>query len=58
MILTEIPYCSADDPQTLIKDLQTSFDINVIGVINTVNTFVPLLRKGQEKKVFTLSTGT
>ena len=43
--------CSADDPQTLIKDLQVSFEIN------TVNSFIPLLRKGQEKKVFTLSTG-
>ena len=49
--------CSADDPQTLIKDLQTSFDVNVIGVINTVNSFIPLLREGREKKVFTLSTG-
>ncbi|KAF6224741.1 hypothetical protein HO133_009934 [Letharia lupina] len=47
----------ADDPQTLIKDLQVSFEINVIGVINTVNTFIPLLRRGREKKVFTLSTG-
>ncbi|CAF9927542.1 MAG: hypothetical protein ALECFALPRED_003738 [Alectoria fallacina] len=47
----------AHDPQILIKDLQVSFEVNVIGPINTVNTFIPLLRKGQEKKVFTLSTG-
>lgn len=26
-------------------------------MINTVNTFIPLLRKGKAKKVFTLSTG-
>lgn len=58
MILTELMHCSSDDPQTLIEDLQGSFDINVIGVIKTVNTFIPLLRKGQEKKVLTLSTGT
>ena len=57
MILTRPSNCSADDPQTLIKDLQISFDVNVIGVINTVNVFVPLLRQGREKKVFTLSTG-
>ena len=57
MILTRPSRCSADDPQTLIKDLRASFETNVIGVINTVNTFIPLLRKGQEKKVFTLSTG-
>lgn len=56
-ILTRAPYCSAHDPQILIKDLQVSFEVNVIGPINTVNTFIPLLRKGQEKKVFTLSTG-
>ncbi|KAL9063503.1 MAG: hypothetical protein Q9161_009432 [Pseudevernia consocians] len=47
----------ADAPQTLNKDLQNCFEVNVIGVINTVNAFIPLLRKGREKKVFTLSTG-
>ena len=56
-MLTIILRCSADDPETLIKDLQSSFDVNVIGVINTVNAFIPLLLKGQEKKVFALSTG-
>ena len=29
----------------------------MVGVIKTVNTFIPLLLKGREKKVFTLSTG-
>lgn len=48
---------SANDPQTLIKDLQTIFEVNVIGVINTVNASVPLLRKGREERVSTLSTG-
>ena len=57
MILTRPSHHSANDPQTLIKDLQTSFDINVIGVINTINVFIPLLRRGRGKKVFTLSTG-
>ena len=41
----------------MIDDLQISFDVNVVGVIKTVNTFIPLLLKGREKKVFTLSTG-
>ena len=49
--------CSADDPETLTKDLQVSFDANVIGVIKTINAFIPLVQKGREKKVFTLSTG-
>ena len=48
---------SADDSKTLVKDLQANFDTNVIGVINTVSAFIPLLRNGQEKKVLTLSTG-
>ncbi|KAL8888581.1 MAG: hypothetical protein Q9215_004003 [Flavoplaca cf. flavocitrina] len=47
-----------DDPDTLAKDLTTSFTTNVVGVIQTINVFVPLLRKGTEKKVLTLSTGT
>lgn len=57
MTLMNIPSNSDDDPQTLVKDLQSSFDVNVIGVIKTVNTFLPLLRKGHEKKVFALGTG-
>ena len=54
--LTKPSQCSADEPQTLIQELQTTFDVNVIGVINTVNTFISLLRKGQEKKVLTISS--
>ena len=41
----------------MTEDLQISFDVNVVGVIKTVNAFIPLLLKGREKKVFTLSTG-
>lgn len=57
MILIRRSRLSTEDHQTLIKDLQVSFEVNVVGVINTVSTFIPLLRKGHEKKVFTLSTG-
>ena len=39
------------------EDLHLSFDVNVVGVIKTVNTFIPLLLKGREKKVFSISTG-
>lgn len=31
--------------------------VNVIGVIHTVNAFLPLLRNGNVKKVISLSTG-
>ncbi|KAL8838503.1 MAG: hypothetical protein Q9176_005055 [Flavoplaca citrina] len=40
------------------KTLGDFFTTNVVGVIQTINVFVPLLRKGTEKKVLTLSTGT
>lgn len=46
-----------DDYAALDEDLQTSFNTNVIGVINTINTFLPLIKKGGTKKVITLSTG-
>lgn len=31
--------------------------MNVLGVIYTINTFLPLIRKGTAKKVLTLSSG-
>ncbi|TFY50975.1 hypothetical protein EVJ58_g10805 [Rhodofomes roseus] len=40
----------------LAKDLRDSFEVNVIGVIQTVNAFLPLIRKGTMKKVLTLSS--
>lgn len=48
---------SNEDPDTLAEDLATSFNTNVIGVIQTINVFVPLIRKGTDKKVLILSTG-
>ncbi|KDQ63092.1 hypothetical protein JAAARDRAFT_29089 [Jaapia argillacea MUCL 33604] len=41
----------------LADDLRQNFEVNVIGVINTINAFLPLLRKGNLKQVITLSTG-
>ncbi|KZV87733.1 NAD(P)-binding protein [Exidia glandulosa HHB12029] len=43
--------------QELIDDFKLSFETNVIGPVLTINAFLPLLRKGQVKKVLTLSTG-
>ncbi|KII93286.1 hypothetical protein PLICRDRAFT_386013 [Plicaturopsis crispa FD-325 SS-3] len=40
----------------LEQDLQSSFDINVIGVIRSINAFLPLLKKGATKKVITLTS--
>lgn len=33
------------------------FDVNVLGVVRTINTFLPLLREGAAKKVITLGSG-
>ncbi|EMC98748.1 hypothetical protein BAUCODRAFT_379497 [Baudoinia panamericana UAMH 10762] len=44
-------------PEALEEDLLTSFKINVVGVAHTISAFLPLIRKGQQKKVITISTG-
>jgi len=46
-----------DSPESLEEDLMSSFKANVVGVAHTINAFLPLIKKGQGKKVITLSTG-
>lgn len=46
-----------DDLAVLEEDLTSSFRANVVGVANTVNLFLPLIRAGKEKKIITISTG-
>jgi len=41
----------------LEKDLHDSFNTNVVGVVHTINAFLPLLRRGTAKKVITISSG-
>lgn len=41
----------------LVEDLNESFQANVVGTVNVVNAFLPLIRKGQVKKVIVTSTG-
>ncbi|KZP29917.1 NAD(P)-binding protein [Athelia psychrophila] len=41
----------------LEKDLTDSFHVNVVGVVHTINVFLPLIRKGTAKKVITISSG-
>ena len=48
---------SLQSADALAEDLDESFRVNVHGVINTVNAFMPLVLKGKTKKVITLSTG-
>lgn len=47
----------ADEPEVLDNELWTCFNTNVVGVINTINIFLPLIQKSQVKKVITISTG-
>ncbi|KAF8223564.1 NAD(P)-binding protein, partial [Tricholoma matsutake] len=44
-------------PEVLTSDLSAAFTTNVLGPILTTNAFLPLLRKGNLKKVITLDTG-
>ena len=48
---------SDSDPPVLEKDLLDSFNINVVGVVKTINTFIPLIKQSSIKKVITISTG-
>ena len=46
-----------DEAQLLEDDINDSIKTNVIGVINTINVFLPLLKKSAIKKVATLTSG-
>ncbi|OCH92055.1 NAD(P)-binding protein [Obba rivulosa] len=41
----------------LEDDIHKSIQVNVIGVIHTINAFLPLVRKSSIKKVITISSG-
>ncbi|KAH8160034.1 hypothetical protein CIB48_g8222 [Xylaria polymorpha] len=45
------------DPKQLEADLLESFKVNVIGNIHLFNVYIPLILKGREKKVITISSG-
>ncbi|RKK93898.1 hypothetical protein BFJ68_g15375 [Fusarium oxysporum] len=47
----------AKDPEHLVKQLQDSFNVNVIGNFHLFNLFTPLVLKGQGKKVIAISSG-
>ncbi|KAI1371318.1 NAD(P)-binding protein [Hypoxylon crocopeplum] len=46
-----------EDPEALEEDLLDSFKTNVIGNIHLINLFLPLIKKGQVKKVVVISSG-
>ncbi|KAI0377196.1 NAD(P)-binding protein [Hypomontagnella monticulosa] len=47
----------ASDPKGMEDDFLMSFKTNTIGVIHLFNLFLPLIRKGDAKKVVAISTG-
>jgi NAD(P)-dependent dehydrogenase (short-subunit alcohol dehydrogenase family) len=48
---------SEKDLPSLLSDLNKSLEINVVGIINTITAFLPLLRKSAVKKVISITTG-
>lgn len=47
----------ADKPEELHKDMHTSLDVNVLGVMYSINAFLPLIKKGTQKKIVAISSG-
>jgi NAD(P)-dependent dehydrogenase (short-subunit alcohol dehydrogenase family) len=47
----------ADETELLEGSLLESFKVNVVGVIHTINAFLPLVKKGSAKKVVLISSG-
>ncbi|KAK5958765.1 hypothetical protein OHC33_000608 [Knufia fluminis] len=50
-------YALGKEPKELDKDLIDCFNVNVIGNIHLFNLFLPLIQKGNAKKVIALGTG-
>jgi NAD(P)-dependent dehydrogenase (short-subunit alcohol dehydrogenase family) len=45
------------DPEALDQDLTMAWQTNVVGMIDAINAFVPLVKKGSAKKVVGISSG-
>ena len=46
-----------DAPEVLEEEMNINYQTNVLGVIKTINTFLPLIKKSSIKKVISISTG-
>ncbi|KAJ7492052.1 hypothetical protein FB451DRAFT_515276 [Mycena latifolia] len=44
-------------PEAVEKDMVDKFRVNTVGVVHSINAFLPLLRKGSVKKVVSISSG-
>ncbi|KAI0631575.1 NAD(P)-binding protein [Trametes polyzona] len=54
---TPLTMSTYSDDKLLENDLIDQFRTNTVGVVHTINAFLPLLRAGKTKKVITISTG-
>jgi NAD(P)-dependent dehydrogenase (short-subunit alcohol dehydrogenase family) len=48
---------SGNDPVLLEEELVADFKTNVVGNVNLINLFMPLILKGQQKKVLFITSG-
>lgn len=46
-----------DNPEVLDSEIMLNYETNVLGVVKTINTFLPLIKKSQIKKVVSISSG-
>ncbi|KAH7303481.1 hypothetical protein B0I35DRAFT_485171 [Stachybotrys elegans] len=46
-----------NDKELLIQDIYKSFDVNAVGTLKAVYAFLPLVRKGTQKKIVAISSG-
>lgn len=53
--LTPTGYIGHED--VLQKDFTNSINVNVLGVMFSINAFLPLIREGKVKKIIVISTG-
>ena len=55
--LSPTDYSSASQAKLLHDDMHASLDTNVLGVVYSINAFLPLVLKGSVKKIIVTSTG-
>jgi NAD(P)-dependent dehydrogenase (short-subunit alcohol dehydrogenase family) len=48
---------SDSNPEVLDKDMLDSFQVNTLGLLHSIQAFLPLIRKGSVKKVANISSG-
>jgi NAD(P)-dependent dehydrogenase (short-subunit alcohol dehydrogenase family) len=50
-------FSTTSEAEALHNDMHASLDVNVLGVVYSINAFLPLVLKGKAKKIVVISTG-